>query len=101
MKANSIIDAKEKAKSYLNIGSENTDSHFKEALSLDNTNSSILFEYLKYLKIKDVSKFTIEKEKYKYFLDEDSCSKLGITYINHKDDISYLLDAVQKINSGD
>ena len=101
MKANSIIDAKKEAKSYLKQYLEKKDSSLKKALLLDNTNASILFEYLYNLKNNNQSEFLNEEKKYKYFLDINSCFKLGISYINHKEDISYLLEAVQKISSDD
>ena len=53
------------------------------------------------LKNNNQSEFLNEEKKYKYFLDINSCFKLGISYINHKEDISYLLEAVQKISSDD
>ena len=101
MKANSIIDAKKEAKSYLKQYLEKKDSSLKKALLLDNTNASIIFEYLYNLKNNNQSEFLNEEKKYKYFLDINSCFKLGISYINHKEDISYLLEAVQKISSDD
>jgi len=92
MKSKSIFEIKEEAKSFLEkyIKAKNF-SDLKEALYLDNTNSVILFEYLNYLKKNDENLFNQEIKKYKFFLDKESCSKLGITYIDHKKDLLLLI----------
>ena len=46
----------------------------------------IIFEYLNYLKKNDKISFNKEVKRYKFYLDDKSCSKLGIPYIDHKKD---------------
>ena len=62
---------------------------------MDNTNSLIIFEYLHYLQQNDQKKFLVELKKYRFILEEDSCNKLEIEYINPKEDIINLIDLFQ------
>ena len=101
-KSNSVSDAQEKAKSYLKEYIKTKDySDLKNAINLDNTNSSILFEYLNYLKKNDEILFNKEVKRYKFYLDNKSCSKLGITYTDHKKDLFALIDSIQKVDTND
>ena len=99
-KSQSITTAKTEALFYLDRYKQKKDySDIETALNLDNTNISILYYYLSYLKKNDEKKFDDEIKKYKYYLDEDSCSKLNIKYIDHKKDIFVLLEATLSIES--
>ena len=102
MKAESINDAKNQALLNLNeyTKKKNYDNLLK-ALELDNTNPSVLFTYLNYLKTKDGKQYSDELKKYKFFLDPNSCSKLEIKYINHREDILNLINSIQNIEPDD
>ena len=98
MKANSIEEAKNKAKELLQKYKDNHEySYLEKALNLDNTNSLIIFEYLHYLKQNDQKKFIDELKRYKFFLNEDFCNILEIEYINPKEEIINLIDLFQNI----
>ena len=100
MKSKSAIIAKEEAKSFLEqYIKTNNYSDLKKALELDNTNSLILFEYLNYLKKKDENLFNQEVKGYKFYLDKESCSKLNITYIDHKKDFMELIKSIQNVDT--
>ena len=102
MKALSMENAKNEAKERLDAYRKTKNySDLEKAFEEDNTNSSILFEYLNYLSVKDKAKYSEELKKYKFFLDKDSCTKLGIKYINHQDDINHLIDLFQNIDCKD
>ena len=99
MKADSISDAEKQAESYLkNFKEKNNYSDLEKSLDLNNTDSSIIYEYLNYWKQKEHSHFLKELKKYKYFLDQESCAVLGVKYINHQEDVFNLINSVQKIN---
>lgn len=99
-KSESITTAKTEALLYLDKYKQKNDySDLEKALNLDNTNISILYHYLSYLKKNDGKKFDDEVKKFKYYLDEESCSKLNIKYIDHKKDIFELLEATLLIES--
>ena len=99
MKAKTIEDAQNIAKNYFEeYKKKHNYSSLESALDMDNTSLSYIFEYLSYLKQNNISKFSDELKKYKFFLDEDSCDKLGTQYINHKDDILNLINALQNID---
>ena len=101
-KSNSISEAQEKAQSYLKEYIKKKDySDLINALNLDNTNSLIIFEYLNYLKKNDENLFNKEVKRYKFYLDNESCSKLGIAYIDHKKDLFALIDSIQKVDTND
>ena len=98
MKAESIDVAKNQAILNLNEYTKNKNyENLLKALELDNTNLSVLFAYLSYLKTNDGKKYSDELKKYKFYLDNDLCSKLEIKYINHKEDVLNLLDSIQNI----
>ena len=93
MKAKTIEDAQNAAKNFFEeYKKKHNYSSLESALDMDNTSLSYIFEYLSYLKQNNISKFSDELKKYKFFLDEDSCDKLGTQYINHKGDILNLID---------
>ena len=98
MKAESIDVAKNQALLNLNeyIKKKNYEN-LLNALELDNTNSSVLFAYLNFLKINDRKQYSDELKKYKFYLDYELCSKLEIKYINHKEDVFNLIDSIQNI----
>ena len=100
MKADSFEEARKKSILFLKKFKENKNySDLESALNMDNTNSSIIYEYLSYLKQNNQHKFFDELKKYKFFLDKDSCDKLGTKYINHQEDIVNLINSFQNINS--
>lgn len=100
MQAISFDDAKNKAIEKLNQYKKSGDfTDLESAVENDNTNTSILFEYLKYLSVNDKEKYLEELKKYKFLLPQDICTKLGINYINHQKDLIYLIDSLQNINS--
>jgi hypothetical protein len=75
MKADSISDAEKNAELYLkNFKKENNYSDLEKSLDLNNTDPSIIYEYLNYWKQKEHSHFLKELKKYKYFLDQESCA---------------------------
>lgn len=99
MKSDSIIKAKSEARSFLKEYIEKGDyTYLSKALSLDNTNHLISFHYLHYLKNNNEKQFRDELKKYKFFLDEESCSKLKVQYINHKKDILFFIDSIQQVD---
>ena len=93
-------DAKINLEKYIKTGEF---SDLKKAFDLDNTDSTVLFYYLKYLKTneKDDKNYLNELKKYKFFLDKDSCDKLEIEYIDHKKDILSLLVEIRKVDEND
>ena len=100
MKANSIEDAKKNSKILLEKYKENQNySDLESAFNLDNTNPTIIFEYLYYWKQNNAKKFQDELKKYKFFLDKDSCDKLEIKYINHQEDIINIINSFQNIDN--
>ena len=100
MKADSFEEARKKSILFLKKFKENKNySDLESALNMDNTNSSIIYEYLSYLKQNNQQKFFDELKKYKFFLDKDSCDKLETKYINHQEDIINLINSFQNINS--
>ena len=99
MKENSIEDIQNTSKLFFEEYKKNNNLlSLKSALDMDNTNSLYIFEYLSYLKQANQQKFLEELKKYKFFLDKDSCDKLGIQYINHKEDIINLINLLQSID---
>ena len=101
-KSNTVSDAQENAKYYLKEFIKKKDySDLINALNLDNTNPLIIFEYLNYLKKNDKISFNKEVKRYKFYLDDKSCSKLGIPYIDHKKDLFALIDSIQKVDTND
>ena len=99
-KSNTVSDAQENAKYYLKEFIKKKDySDLINALNLDNTNPLIIFEYLNYLKKNDKISFNKEVKRYKFYLDDKSCSKLGIPYIDHKKDLFALIDSIQKVDT--
>ena len=100
MQAISFDDAKNKAIEKLNQYKKSGDfTDLESAVENDNTNTSILFEYLKYLSVNDKEKYLEELKKYKFLLPQDICTKLGTKYIDHQKDLIYLIDSLQNINS--
>ena len=100
MKSNSPSEAQKDAKLLLEKYIKTKDySDLKKSLELDNTNPIILFTYLDYLKNKDENMFNQEVKKYKFYLDKESCSKLNIPYIDHKNDFLEIIKAVQKVDT--
>ena len=70
-KSQSITTAKTEALNYLDEYKQKNDySDLEKAFNLDNTNISILFYYLSYLKKNDGKKFDDEIKKYKYYLNK-------------------------------
>ena len=100
MKSNSPSEAKKNAKLLLEKYIKSKDySYFKKSLELDNTNPIILFTYLDYLKNNDENMFNKEIKRYKFYLDKESCFKLNIPYIDHKNDFLEIIKAVQKVDT--
>ena len=100
MKSNSPSEAKKDAKLFLEKYIKSKDySDLKKSLELDNTNPIILFTYLDYLKNNDENMFNKEVKRYKFYLDKQSCSKLNIPYIDHKNDFLEIIKAVQKVDT--
>jgi hypothetical protein len=50
------------------------------------------------LKNNNEKQFRDELKKYKFFLDEESCSKLKVQYINHKKDILFFIYSIQQVD---
>ena len=99
MKLKTIKYSQNEANLYLKKYLENKNfSDLQKALYLNNVDSIIIFHYLMYLKNNDEKKFSEELKKYIFYLDKDSCNKLNIKYINHKQDILSFINAIQEIN---
>ena len=100
MKADSIIEAKKEAISYLDKYRKSKNfSDLENAMHFDNTNQDIIFQYLSHLKSNNLEKYDIEKEKYKFFLEEKFCAELKIKYIDHKKDLLSLIDSIRMVDS--
>ena len=92
-KSKNLINAKKEANEFLNkyINSKEKD-YLQKAMDTDNTNSNILFNYLK-----DPSN-TDKIPLYKDFLNQDICNNLNIEYIDHKNCIISVLKSIKDID---
>ena len=98
MKADTIPEAENNASLFLNKFTNGKDySDLEKAIDLNNTDSSIIFEYLNFLKTNNEHLFLDELKKYKFFLDKESSVKLGTKYIDHKDDFFKMIDLIKNI----
>ena len=98
MKADTIPDAEKNASLSLNkFTTSKNFSDLEKAIDLNNTDSSIIFEYLNFLKKNKEHLYSDELKKYKFFLDKESSAKLGVKYIDHKDDFFKMIDLIKNI----
>lgn len=98
MKADTIPEAENNASLFLNKFTNGKDySDLEKAIDLNNTDSSIIFEYLNFLKTNKEHLFLDELKKYKFFLDKESSVKLGTKYIDHKDDFFKMIEFIKNI----
>ena len=96
-----LLTARVQAKHYLELYIKDKDEkNLIKAFKLDNTNSNILYYYIKNKKERN-EKYKEVLENYKFLLNQNDSNSLNEVNINHKKDVIEILKSIMNISKND